>query len=97
MTAARSISATLIGHASGWRSETWEPRAAASRGEPSEKPSGASQASWSATMRSVMATDFARIAAMPASAVSLTPSSTAASSRIGGVPAWKRPMPSTGS
>ena len=60
------------------------------------KPSGVSHSSCSAIISSVCAIDFSRSASMPASAVIRTPSSTAASTRIGGVPAMKRPIPAAG-
>ncbi len=63
---------------------------AGSRGEPRLKPSGASQSSCSATISSHRAVAFSYRRSTPASAVSATPDSTAARSRIGGVPAWKR-------
>ena len=90
MTSARSISARQIGHASGWLMATCDPRRAASRGEPMSNPSGTSHSSWSAMISSVCATDFARNASIPASAVIRTASSIAASTRIDGVPAMNR-------
>ena len=80
----------------GWASATCEPRRAGSRGVASAKPSGASHASCSAIIRSVSAIAFACSAAIPASAVSRTPSSTAARPRIGGVPARKRRIDGVG-
>ena len=47
ITWARSMRTRQIGQASSWRTLTWPPRRAASRGLPSSKPSGASQASCS--------------------------------------------------
>ena len=62
-----------IGQASPWRSETCAPRRSGSRGEASSNPSGASQSSWSSTIRSVSVTAFFRRDAIPASRDQLHP------------------------
>ena len=65
---------------------TCPPRRLASRGEPSEKPCGSSHSSVSAITISVSATALARIAPIPASAITAAPSRTARMPSTAGVP-----------
>ena len=78
----------------GGASETCEPRRAGSRGEPRLEAERREPLVVERDDQLGQARSTSRGArSMPASAVSVTPSSTAASARIGGVPARKRPMP----
>ena len=95
-TSQASSSIAVMRRASGWRSATWLPRRAESRGVASVMPSGASQASKSSIAKAVSARLLARSASMPAPATTLAPACIAASDRIGGVPLRKRSAPVAG-
>ena len=91
-----SISAAMTGYGSGWRSVTWLPRRAGSRGVTTPKPSPASSSSVHAMKNSPSPRLLARIASSPACPNASSAASSASSDRIGGVPIRARVIPAAG-